>query len=131
MPHAHSPEVKCVVNTCTHYIPGDLCSAGNIDILFEEEGKMANNSEQTECKTFEPRSSISNMLGSLDNVNIVGAVTEPFMGGTQLTPSVTCIVESCKYYDDGDLCGASRIFVSGKNADECQDTNCATFLPNA
>lgn len=130
MPHDHSPEVHCVVNSCTHHIPGDLCGAANIDILYEEEGRMAENSEHTECKTFENRTGVANMLGSMDNVNVTGAVTELFAPGTQLTPSVTCIVSSCKYYDDGDLCGAAHIDISGHNADECQDTNCATYLPN-
>ncbi len=129
MPHDHSPVVKCVVNTCTHYIPGDLCSATNIDILYEEVGKMSENSEQTECKTFEIRSSLSNMLGSMDNLNLAGAVTELFSSGTQLTPSVTCIVESCKYYKEGNLCDAKEIDISGKNANECQDTNCASYFP--
>ncbi|AZR72152.1 hypothetical protein BBF96_01330 [Anoxybacter fermentans] len=130
MPHEHSPKVKCVVNTCTHYVPGDLCGAANIDVIHEEEGKMSKNSEQTQCKTFQIRSSFSNILGSLDNVNLTGALSEPFISGTQLTPSVTCIVDSCKYWDKGDLCGAEKIYISGRDADECQDTNCATYLPN-
>lgn len=130
MPHGHSPEVHCVVSTCTHYVPGDLCSAYNIDILYEEEGRMAQNSEQTECKTYEHRRGLANMLGSMDNVNVTGAVTELFTPGVQLTPSVTCTVESCKYWDQGNLCGADEIDVSGQHANECADTNCATYLPN-
>lgn len=130
MPYGHSPEVHCVVSTCTHYLSGDLCSAQNIDILYEEEGKMSENSEQTECKTFMKRRGLANMLGSMDNVNVTGALTELFSPGVQLTPLVTCVVESCKYWDQGNLCGAHEIDVSGEHADECQDTNCSTYLPN-
>lgn len=126
---AHSPIVKCVVNTCTHYIPGERCSAANIDILYEEEGRMAENSEHTQCKTYQSRSSVANLFGSMDNMNYMGAITELFVPGIQLTPTVTCIVESCKYWDHGNICVVDHIDISGRNADECQDTNCASYLP--
>ena len=130
MAHDHSPTVKCEVNTCTHYVPGDLCSAANIDVMHEEEGRMSQNSEQTMCKTYQARTSVANMVGSMDNMNLSGAVKEPFQAGTQLTPSVTCVVNSCKYWDEGNLCGIEDIYISGRDSDECQDTNCASYLPN-
>ena len=40
-----NPEVKCVVNTY-HWLPANLCGAGNIDILNEEVGKMSVSQEQ-------------------------------------------------------------------------------------
>lgn len=69
--------MKCEVNTCTHWIPGDLCAAGNIDILNEEEGKMSRLAEQTECKTFYRRRGLANIMGSIDNVNWGGMLSEP------------------------------------------------------
>lgn len=126
---AHSPIVKCVANTCTHYIPGERCSAANIEILYEEESRMAENSEQTQCKTYQSRSNAASMLGSLGNMNFMGAITELFVPGIQLTPTVSCVVDSCQYWEQGNICTAEHIDVSGYNANEGQDTNCASYLP--
>jgi hypothetical protein len=125
-----NPEVKCIVNTCTHWIPGNKCSAANIDILNEEVGKMSKTREQTECKTFAERRGLANMIGSADNVNWVGFAEELVGTGRQLNPTVTCVVDTCKYWHEGDLCNAEAIEVSGKNAKECQATDCATFEYN-
>lgn len=120
------PRVKCVVDTCTHYVSGDYCAAANIDILYEEEGRMAQQIEQTMCKTYARASSFANMLGSADNVNWGGAVQGIFTG-TSITPTITCVVDSCEYWENGNLCIAEAIEVTGRHADECQDTNCQTF----
>ncbi len=122
------PLVKCEVNSCTHWMPDNICAAGNIDILYEEEGKMAREDAQTECKTFHgKRRGVTSYLGSMDNVDWPGMVAEPFAEGRQANPSVTCVVESCKYWAEGDQCEAETIEVTGEDADECQDTNCKTF----
>ncbi len=125
----NGPFVKCEVNTCTHWVPGNLCGAANIDILHEEEGRMSETAEQTECKTFYNRGGVSSYLGSADNVNWGGMVSEVLTPGRQMSPTVTCVVDSCRYWEEGDLCNAESIEVSGRNADECQDTNCETFEP--
>lgn len=122
-----NPEVKCVVNTYAHWIPGNICGAGNIDILNEEVGKMSTSVEQTMCKTFEERRGLANFIGSADNVNWVGFAEELVGMGRQLNPTVTCIVDTCKYYHKGDLCNIDTIEITGKNAKECQATDCATF----
>ncbi|ABO49029.1 protein of unknown function DUF1540 [Desulforamulus reducens MI-1] len=122
-----SPRVLCEVNTCTHWLLGNLCTAANIDILYEEEGKMAQKDAHTECKTFYKKNGITSYLGSMDNVNWGGLVSGSFREGQQITPAVVCIVESCKYWAKGNLCEAETIQVSGQNANECQDTNCKTF----
>lgn len=121
------PRVICEVDTCTHWIPGNLCGAANIDILHEEEGKMAQADPQTECKTFYKKTGITSYLGSMDNVNWGGVLTGAFRDGTQVVPSVTCVVDTCTYWKDGNLCAAQEIKVTGQGANECQDTNCATF----
>ncbi|RJQ08003.1 MAG: DUF1540 domain-containing protein [Bacillota bacterium] len=121
------PVVRCEVDTCTHWLPGNVCAANNIDILYEEEGKMAQSPEQTECKTFYNRRGVTSYLGSMDNVNWLGMVEEPLMTGRQTTPTVTCTVESCRFWREGDLCDADEIKVSGQGANECQDTNCGTY----
>lgn len=121
------PTVVCNVDTCTHWIPGSLCGAGKIDILMQDPRHMADSVRQTECKTFARRSSVANFIGSMDNVNWGGAVAEPFVEGTQLTPAVTCVVDTCRYWAQHDGCDADQIHVIGPRAQECQDTHCATY----
>lgn len=125
-----NPKVKCIVNTCTHWVPGNKCAAANIDILNEEVGKMSTIPEQTECKTFAERRGIANMLGSSDNVNWVGFAEEMVGQGRQLNPTVTCVVDTCKYWHDGNLCNVEAIEIVGKKVSECQATDCATFEYN-
>jgi len=119
--------VTCEVDTCTHWLPGNACGAANIDILYEEEGRMARRAEQTECKTFYQRQGAPSYLGSMDNVDWTGMAAEPFESGRQTNPSVTCTVESCVHWREGDLCEADEIQITGQGADECQETNCAAF----
>jgi hypothetical protein len=121
------PKVKCVVDTCTHYLPGNLCGAYNIDIMHEEEGHMSEIREQTMCKTFSHRTGIAQMLGSLDNVNWGGALGNLLIPDYNLKPSVTCTVASCKYWGEGSICVANGIEITGAGSNECQDTNCETF----
>lgn len=42
--------VKCIVNTCKYHHPGDLCSAGKIEIKPRD----AQSTEETDCNTFQP-----------------------------------------------------------------------------
>lgn len=122
-----NPKVICEVDTCTHWLPGDVCGAANIDILNEEE-IMAEAAEHTECKTFAERRGLANLVGSADNVNWWGAIEAALMPDREMSPTVTCVVESCEYWVEGDKCDAKEIFVSGDDAKECQDTNCETFV---
>mgnify|MGYP000849814817 CR=1 FL=1 len=46
--------VKCVVNTCHYHHPGDLCSAGTIEIS----PRNASSTEETDCNTFQPSDSM-------------------------------------------------------------------------
>ncbi|MDF2566118.1 MAG: hypothetical protein K0Q53_2522 [Massilibacillus sp.] len=48
-----------------------------------------------------------------------------------LAKDVKCIVDSCKYYHDGDLCQANAIEVTSetKKCDCSSETNCRTFQP--
>ncbi len=41
--------VKCIVNTCKYHHPGDLCSAGKIEIKPRD----AKTTEETDCDTFQ------------------------------------------------------------------------------
>jgi predicted DNA-binding protein len=108
-------------------LPGDACGARSIDILHEEENRMAQMAEHTECKTFYAREGVTSYLGSMDNVNWAGMVREPLEPGTQAVPEVACTVDSCRYWGRGDLCDTDEIRVSGRGAGECQDTNCQTY----
>jgi len=121
------PVVKCVVNTCTHYLYGDRCGAGNIDIMHEQETKMSEVADQTMCKTFSHARNVFSYLGSADNVNWMGSVLGLLVEEYKVSPTVACTVASCKYWGEGAICIAEAIEVSGRNSDECQDTNCETF----
>lgn len=46
--------VRCVVNTCHYHHPGDLCSAGTIEIA----PRNAESTEETDCNTFKPNESM-------------------------------------------------------------------------
>ncbi|RKD31558.1 DUF1540 domain-containing protein [Thermohalobacter berrensis] len=42
---------------------------------------------------------------------------------------VKCCVNSCYYYGEGDHCLASKIEIQPPNAQNTQETDCATFAP--
>jgi len=121
------PSVKCVVDTCTHYLYGDRCGARNIDIMHEEETAMSQVIEQTMCKSFSHKTGIANFLGSADNKNWGGVALGLVNPSYDVHPSVACTVSSCEYWGEGAICIASGIEITGRNSNECQDTNCQTF----
>ncbi|MEF2243784.1 MULTISPECIES: DUF1540 domain-containing protein [unclassified Paenibacillus] len=47
-------DVLCEVNTCKYWATGNNCRASSIYVVFNR-GKKASNSEETDCKTFEPK----------------------------------------------------------------------------
>lgn len=122
----HQPKVKCVVSTCNHYLPNNYCGAARIDIWHQQEGIMSTTIEKTECKSFHKREGALGMIAALHNVNFGGLVSS-ILPGTQVTPAVHCIVSTCTYWGDGDVCHAQAIEVTGDGADECEDTDCQTF----
>ncbi len=122
-----NPKVKCVVDTCVHWIEGDLCSAANIDVL----GETARSDEGTSCKTFQHRGGAGNMIASLDNANYFGMLKQSVFGGKSLTPSTACIVETCRYWERGNRCNADSIEITGRDAQRYETTNCATFEERA
>lgn len=42
---------------------------------------------------------------------------------------VKCVVNTCRYYADGNYCNAAEIEIQAPNAHSTQDTDCATFAP--
>lgn len=44
---------------------------------------------------------------------------------------VKCVVNTCHYYMSGDHCSAEKIEVQPRNASDSQETDCATFKPEA
>jgi hypothetical protein len=42
---------------------------------------------------------------------------------------IACVVNTCHYYMQGDRCSADRIQVEPKNANQSEQTDCATFIP--
>jgi hypothetical protein len=41
---------------------------------------------------------------------------------------INCVVNTCHYYMAGDHCTAEKISVEPRNANDYQQTDCATFL---
>lgn len=125
-----NPVVKCTVNQCTHYMPGDQCMAAKISIYNDESGNTSSTSSETQCRSFHHRKTVGDMVGALHNSNVGGMVSAAFLEGTQVTPTVECFVNNCKFWDSGNLCTANEIKVSGLNAARTPDTDCETFIPN-
>ncbi|WP_459482324.1 DUF1540 domain-containing protein [Clostridium saccharoperbutylacetonicum] len=48
---------------------------------------------------------------------------------TSPNTGIKCVVNTCHYYMSGDHCTAQQIEVQPKNAHDCQETDCATFMP--
>jgi Domain of Unknown Function (DUF1540) len=46
-------DVLCEVNNCEYWAQGNLCNADQIYIVSHK-GKTADNSQETDCKTFIP-----------------------------------------------------------------------------
>ncbi len=44
---------------------------------------------------------------------------------------IKCEVKNCKYYMSGDHCAANQIEIQNKYANNSQQTDCATFIPEA
>jgi hypothetical protein len=123
-----NPQVKCTVDQCTHYMPGDQCMAAKISVYNDEMRGTSATSRDTLCRAFHHRKTMGDMIGALHNANIGGSVSAAFMEGTQITPAVECFVNNCKYWEQGNYCQAENIHVAGSNAAKSGDTDCETFL---
>ena len=44
-------------------------------------------------------------------------------------PRVKCVVNTCRYYSSGGHCLASQIEIQPPNANDTEQTDCATFSP--
>lgn len=122
-----NPVVKCTVDQCTHYMPGDQCMAAKISIYNEEETGTSDTSKDTQCKSFHHRKTMGDMLGAFHNANIGGSLSAAFIEGTQITPVVECFVNKCNHWHDNNVCTATNIDVFGENAGKTDDTDCRTF----
>jgi hypothetical protein len=47
----YNPGIRCMVNTCEYYLPGDHCSAK----LVEVQHRNAKSAKETDCTTFKPK----------------------------------------------------------------------------
>lgn len=127
---SQQPLVKCAVSSCSHWLSGNMCGADTIDIWHEEKGRMAQSTEETQCKSFYKSEGALGVLGSLHNADITGTIAS-ILPGQATSPGVHCIVSTCIHWDTNDICRAEAIEVSGGSADEGEDTNCRTFAKSA
>ncbi len=51
--NAMAKDVLCEVNSCRYWAAGNKCAATSIYVVSHS--KKASNSEETDCKTFEPK----------------------------------------------------------------------------
>lgn len=126
-----NPLVKCSVDECTHFMPGDQCMASRISIYNDERKARSECSFDTQCKSFHTRKTMGDAVGALHNANVTGTLSAAFMDGTQITPNVECFVDNCKYWSKENICEASEIYIRGDNAAITCDTDCETFNPNS
>ncbi len=49
------------------------------------------------------------------------------MHNEKITEGVTCVVNSCHYHTQEDLCTAGQIEIKPKNARSVDDTDCGTY----
>ena len=122
-----SPVVKCNVDQCTHYMPGDQCMAAKVSIYNENTHDKSETSRNTQCQSFHHRETMGDMVEAFHNANIGGTLTAAFVDGTQITPDVECFVNNCKHWHSSNLCNAGHIDVAGMNAAQIKDTDCSTF----
>lgn len=126
----HQPQVNCVVSSCSHWLSDNMCSADTIDIWHQQKGQMAQRVDETQCKSFYKSEDMLGTVGSLHNADI-GGILAAGLSGQKISPRVHCIVSTCVYWDNNDICTAEAIEVSGGKADESEDTNCGTFAKSA
>ena len=117
--------VRCEVNTCTHWLASAQCGATGIDIRSGD-GGLPGSSAGTACKTFYRKRGLANYLGSLQNINLWGAMG---LDDGVTNPEVECRVSNCRYWTPGDLCQADQVTVTGAGAATSGETNCKTFVP--
>ena len=123
-----NPLVRCIVDQCAHYLPGDQCTAAKISV-YNNDDSVSETSSDTKCQAFRHRQGIGDMVSSLANSNFGGALAAAFLPGQQMTPTVECFVQDCRYWDAGNACLARSIEVTGFNASTDSDTDCETFVP--
>lgn len=44
---------------------------------------------------------------------------------------VKCVVNTCQYYNEGNHCTAAHIEIQPRYAEDTEETDCATFIPNS
>jgi len=54
---------------------------------------------------------------------------EKAMTEEKITEGVRCVVNTCGFYKEGDVCTAGKIEIKPRNASTAEETDCATFTP--
>ncbi len=115
--------LECEVSSCTFWIPTNVCAATRVSIADQYAKVPAG----TECQTFIPRNSFTNVVQSISNLNWPGIISEPFNLGKQINPIISCSANNCTYWAEGDICTAKNILISGMPVSESPDSQCSTF----
>ena len=126
---SNNPKVECQVDQCTHWMPGNQCMAAKIAVYNNESSATSKTAADTQCKSFHPGKGLTDYVEALHNANIGGTLKAAFTEGTQITPSVECYVNNCRFWDNQNYCNAPGIEIKGEYAAKTGDTDCNTFAP--
>ena len=105
------PELKCGVVTCVHN-KQNYCELDSIEVI----GSSAQVAEQTSCGSFSERKGEAYGNTTKEDISI--------------NRDIVCQAVECKY-NNSRKCDAGKISVTGTDASQVQETECATFKKDA
>lgn len=114
--------LSCSAQSCINNI-NYLCSAKAIHI----KGVDAYSSGGTKCSTYHI-SNFANATSNITNVNLYGAITQPFTSEITMSPEIACDAIKCIHNSKG-YCFASDVLINGEYAESMNKVTCETFKP--
>ena len=99
-------KLVCSVSTCVHH-QDNYCCKNSIDV----DGKNAENKDGTCCASFSEK--------CCDSYKNTSQTPNEYM-------TIKCDAQKCMY-NDNRTCKATKVGISGSNAKQAMQTECATF----
>jgi len=114
-------DLHCDASKCVYNIQ-QRCSASRIQV----KGMEAGQADVIFCATFAPRK-ISNMLGMIGNINLLGSLGELISKAPSLKPEVVCSITSC-LKNNGGACVTEDLIIGGIASIHAGETSCQSFI---
>jgi hypothetical protein len=108
--------VVCTADYCEYWTEGNLCNADSIVVKNIESGREASTIDETMCDTFKMRKNDGALNGQGSGAQ-----------DGNISLDVSCTVDSCEYWGEGDRCVADKITVSGMDVKSEEGTACETY----